>query len=111
VVNVKADVSEDRIAFIFRMKRVSELGTALAMRSVLQLPLPVNVVPSSLIPLEPEDGGDSFLCNIGSCKSHTASQPRRQLSSVLKEFKHVSYQKVDILNLFYDGVCNINYYI
>jgi hypothetical protein len=29
----------------------------------------------------------------------------------LKEFRHVSQQKVDILNIIYDGEYNINYYI
>jgi hypothetical protein len=29
----------------------------------------------------------------------------------LKEFRHVSQQRVDILNIFYDGEYNINYYI
>jgi hypothetical protein len=31
--------------------------------------------------------------------------------SVQKEFRHVSQQRADILNIFYDGECNINYYI
>jgi hypothetical protein len=29
----------------------------------------------------------------------------------LKEFIHVSQQRADILNIFYDGEYNINYYI
>jgi hypothetical protein len=29
----------------------------------------------------------------------------------LKEFRHVSQQWIDILNIFYDGEYNINYYI
>jgi hypothetical protein len=29
----------------------------------------------------------------------------------LKEFRHVSQQRLDILNMFYDGDYNINYYI
>jgi hypothetical protein len=29
----------------------------------------------------------------------------------LNEFRHVSQQKADILNIFYDGEYNINYYI
>jgi hypothetical protein len=29
----------------------------------------------------------------------------------LKEFRHVSQQREDILNIFYDGEYNINYYI
>jgi hypothetical protein len=29
----------------------------------------------------------------------------------LKEFRHVSQQRADILNIFYDGEYNINYYI
>jgi hypothetical protein len=29
----------------------------------------------------------------------------------LKEFRHVSQQRADIFNFFYDGECSINYYI
>jgi hypothetical protein len=29
----------------------------------------------------------------------------------LKEFRHVSQQRADILSIFYDGEYNINYYI
>jgi hypothetical protein len=43
---VKNDVLEERIATIIRMKRLSDLGTTLA---VLQLRVTSNVVPSSLI--------------------------------------------------------------
>jgi hypothetical protein len=35
----------------------------------------------------------------------------RFLKICLKEFRHVSQQSVDILNIFYDGEFNINYYI
>jgi hypothetical protein len=29
----------------------------------------------------------------------------------LKEFRHVTQQRADIMNVFYDGEYNINYYI
>jgi uncharacterized circularly permuted ATP-grasp superfamily protein len=31
--------------------------------------------------------------------------------NLLKELRHVSQQRADILNIFYDGEYNINYYI
>jgi hypothetical protein len=31
--------------------------------------------------------------------------------NLLKEFRHVSQQRADILNIFYDGEYNMNYYI
>jgi hypothetical protein len=46
--------------------------------------------------------------------------PRTKFSNVnynkfpkicLKEFRHVSQQKADILNIFYDGEYSINYHI
>jgi hypothetical protein len=49
---IRTNVSEDRIASIIRVKRISHLGTTLtvtSLRSVLQLPVSSNVVPSSLI--------------------------------------------------------------
>jgi hypothetical protein len=82
---VRADVSEESITFIISMKRISEPGTALAvtmnlithtvfLRSVPLLLVPANVFPSSLI-FHPNDGDDTFLRNVGSCKGHTTSQP------------------------------------
>jgi hypothetical protein len=35
----------------------------------------------------PEDGGDTFLQNVGSHKTHTAPHPRRRHSSKAKEDK------------------------
>jgi hypothetical protein len=45
---VRNDVTEDRIASIFRVMRFGELGTT------------------------PDDGGSTFLRNVGYYKSHTA---------------------------------------
>jgi hypothetical protein len=48
---VKTDVSEEPIAFIIRVTRISELGTlaALFLRSKRRLLVKANVVPSSTI--------------------------------------------------------------
>jgi hypothetical protein len=36
----------------------------------------------------------------------------QQVSEIcLKEFRHVSQQRADIFNIFYDGKYNLNYYI
>jgi hypothetical protein len=55
---LSTDISEERIASIIRVIRTGELGTALA-------------VTSNRSNLH-EDGGDTFLRNEGSYKSHTA---------------------------------------
>jgi hypothetical protein len=44
---VRTDVLEERIASIIRAKRICELGTTLAVTSVIQLLFTANVVPSS----------------------------------------------------------------
>jgi hypothetical protein len=46
---VRTNASEERIASIFSIKIISELGTTLAITGVLQLLVTVNVVLSSLI--------------------------------------------------------------
>jgi hypothetical protein len=51
---VTTDVSEERTAFIISVTRIGELGTTLAVTN------------------NPDDGGDKFLRNVGSYKSHTA---------------------------------------
>jgi hypothetical protein len=56
---VRADVSEERIASIIRVTRISELG------------ITVNIILNALT-FPPDDGGDMFLRNVVSYKSHTA---------------------------------------
>jgi hypothetical protein len=51
---VRTDVSEERSASIIRVTRIGELGTTLADSC------------------HPDDGGATFLRNVGSYKSHTA---------------------------------------
>jgi hypothetical protein len=64
---VRIDVSEDRIASIIGVKRISELGTTLAVTSNRST-RKINV-------------GDKFLRNVGSYKSHETSYSRRRHSS------------------------------
>jgi hypothetical protein len=52
---VRTVVSEEHIASIIRVKIISDLGATLAVTS------------------NPDDGGDTFLRNVSSYKSHTAS--------------------------------------
>jgi hypothetical protein len=51
VVLVRPEVSDENISSVIREKRTSELGTALAvfLRSVIQVLVTANVVPSSPI--------------------------------------------------------------
>jgi hypothetical protein len=54
---VRTDDSEERITFIIRVEGISEVGTSKVM-------------------FHPDDGGDMFLRNVDSYKSHMASHPR-----------------------------------
>jgi hypothetical protein len=62
---VRTDVSEERIVSIFRMERIHELGSALAVTIRLN---------------HTEDGGDTFLRKVCYNKSHTAPHRRRRRS-------------------------------
>jgi hypothetical protein len=53
---VRTDVSEELSASIIRLKRMSDVGTTLAVTD----------------PFLPDDGGDTFLRNIGSYKINKA---------------------------------------
>jgi hypothetical protein len=66
---VRGAVSEERITFIIRVKRISELRTTLAVTSKF-----------SLI-FHHDYRGDTFLRNVSSNKSHTLSHIRRRHSS------------------------------
>jgi hypothetical protein len=59
---VRTDVSEERIASIIRVERISELGTI----------------------SHTDDGGDTFPRNVGSNKTRMASCPRRRHFSIHK---------------------------
>jgi hypothetical protein len=67
---IRSDVSEDRIASIFRV-----------LVEVFYESVPIQELTASLCNLlalmHPEDGGDTILRNVGSYKSHMASSPRR----------------------------------
>jgi hypothetical protein len=58
---VRTDVSEERIASIIGVERIGELGTTLAVTSNW-----------STLQINPDDGVDTFLRNVGSYNSHTA---------------------------------------
>jgi hypothetical protein len=66
---IRTDVSEDRIASIFRVHECKHES------------VPIQELTTSLCNLlalvHPEDGGDMILRNVGSYKSHTVSSPRR----------------------------------
>jgi hypothetical protein len=72
VVLIRTDVSEEYIASIIKVKEIIEQGTLALI--VLQLLVTANGL-SSLI-LFTLKMGVIFLRNVGSYKSHTASQPR-----------------------------------
>jgi hypothetical protein len=81
---VRTDVSEERSFSIIKETRMGKLGTTLAVtsnrRSMPRLLDTTNVVCSSRILVLP-DGRATFLRNICSYKSHTASHLRRRHSS------------------------------
>jgi hypothetical protein len=69
---VRIDVSEELSSSLIRVTRVGELGTKLALISNMRrLLVKDSVVPSSLT-CHPDEGGDKFLRNVGSYKSHAA---------------------------------------
>jgi hypothetical protein len=67
---VRTDVAEELSASFIRVTRISELGTKLAVTSNRRK---LREIPS--------EGGGTFLRNVCSYKSYTASHPRRRNSS------------------------------
>jgi hypothetical protein len=61
---VRTDVSEKRSASFIRVRRISELGTTLAVTSN------GNMLLRNYC--DPDEGVAKFLWNVGSSKSHTA---------------------------------------
>jgi hypothetical protein len=72
---VRTDVSEGFAASIIRMERISTLGTALAVTS-----------NRSMLQKDTDDGGNTFLQNVDSCKIHMALHPRRLHSTGLESY-------------------------
>jgi hypothetical protein len=65
---------EGNIASIIRVTRVVELGTTLAVTSNRNTPRFRSnrlLVIANVVSCRPDDGGDTFLPNVGSFKSHT----------------------------------------
>jgi hypothetical protein len=60
---VRTGVSEERISSIINVESISE---SVVLRSVLQFIVTAYVVPSTLIILQPDDEGDTFLRKVGS---------------------------------------------
>jgi hypothetical protein len=79
VILVRTDVSEEHFASIIRVKLIGKLGTALAVTATKA---------------HCNDGGDKFLQNVVSKKSHMASHPRRWRSGylVVSFFFYVVFQ-------------------
>jgi hypothetical protein len=63
---VRTDALEERIDSIISVTRIGELGTILAVTSKLA------------DSCHPDDGGETFLRNVGCYKSHMAQHPRRR---------------------------------
>jgi hypothetical protein len=72
------NVSEECIASIIKVRRISELGTTSAVTC--------SYFTDSA---HPDDGGDMFLQKVGFYKSHVASHPRRQHCSGLQEITYL----------------------
>jgi hypothetical protein len=76
---VRGNVSEGRIASIIRVKRISELGTVLAVTILTFLARRF---------FHPDDRGNTFLRNVSSYNSYTTSHPKRRHFSGLLSFKN-----------------------
>jgi hypothetical protein len=76
---IRTDVSEDRIASIFRVYECEQAqnGVVSFFIRVAAYTRAYYFAPYLLVLVHPEDGGDTILRNVGSYKSHTASSPRR----------------------------------
>jgi hypothetical protein len=70
------NVSEESSASIIRVTRISELGTMLAVILVFLYSVPLLLVSANVVPntdsCHPDDGGATFIRNVGSYTSHTA---------------------------------------
>jgi hypothetical protein len=74
---IRTDVSEDRIASIFRVNECEQVQSE-TISSCIGGDSRLDCFALYLLALvHPEDGGDRILRNVGSYKSHTASSPRR----------------------------------
>jgi hypothetical protein len=82
---IKTDVSEDRIASIFRVNECEQVQSEIlcsciggdSKNTVAAYTRAYYFALYLLALVHPEDGGDTLLRNVGSYKSHTASSPRR----------------------------------
>jgi hypothetical protein len=76
VAHVRTDVSEELRTFFIRVTGIGELRTTLAVtsnrRTLRSNTITASVVPSSPIPVNPDEESAKFLRNAGSYKSHTA---------------------------------------
>jgi hypothetical protein len=76
---VRIDVSEERTASITRLKGISELGKMLAVTVAVCFSCHLLLARLARGFLS-DDGGDRFLRNVGSYKTHAASHSRRRNS-------------------------------
>jgi hypothetical protein len=70
---VRAEVAEERVAYIFRVERIGELGARLK-----------NAIFWDVTPCgscHPDNEGDTFLAKVDSYKIHTAQHRRTRHSS------------------------------
>jgi hypothetical protein len=82
------EVSEEFIASIIRLQRISQQGMlSVSIKSVLTL-------FQAAYSFQPEYGGDTFLRNVGFDESYTAPHPRRRHSSCTFIFLHLLWEAV-----------------
>jgi hypothetical protein len=70
---VRTDVSEEHVSSIFRVEKIHEQRNSCSQTA--------NTFPRAKNFFYPEDGGDTFLRNVGSYKTYAAPHPRRRHSS------------------------------
>jgi hypothetical protein len=86
---VRTGVSKERVVSIFRVKKFASEEKSTARGS-----------------FSPEDGGDTFLRNVGSHETHTAPHPRRRHSSYLPLCKSQILQR-PVRFIFAEILCSV----
>jgi hypothetical protein len=77
---IRTDVSEDRIASIFRVNECEQVQSEIVSSCIPRVAAYTRAYYFAMYLLalvHPEDGGETILRNVSSYKSHTVSYPRR----------------------------------
>jgi hypothetical protein len=92
---VRTNVTEELIASIIRVTRIGKLVSKLAVffRSLFRMLVTVNV-PSLPFSCHPENGGDTFLRNVGSYKSTRRNIPEDNILQIILILSEIFYLRI-----------------